>query len=108
MSNPIAVAVSTAYERQFKKLKTDQLKQDARQCRRDIYECLTLQRDSGDQERIKEIIRDRRLKPIQRFRKKVPKRWEATFAPDGRIVWSYDGQTFALIYIGNHSVLDKD
>ena len=109
MSEPdLKVAVSATYERQFAKLKSEELKEGARKCRRELYEMLTLQRAKQSPGRVKEIIMKRRVKPIQKFKKASPKRWEATFAPDGRIVWTFDGSTLSLLYIGNHSVLDKN
>lgn len=110
MSDPYKVAVSEAYKRQFGKLKTEILKEEARKCRRDIYEMLTLQQEQGNTDRVREIVVKRRLKPIQRFKNEKPSRWEATFAPDGRIVFAVDRSAVTLyfIYIGNHSVLDKE
>lgn len=58
-------------------------------------------------EEMERIGQDLRVKVITRFKKQRPRRMEATFAYDGRIVWALDGDLLRFIYIGPHSVLDK-
>ncbi len=58
-------------------------------------------------EQAKDLARNLRVKVIQLFKSKRPRRMEATFAPDGRVVWALDDNILRFIYIGNHSVLDK-
>lgn len=95
---------SSAFPRQYKKLRaTDQDLADA--AIRDLVRLVNIPPNS---EEAKSLARDRRVKVIQRFKKKKPKRMEATFAPDGRIVWALHPKIIYFIYIGNHSVLDKE
>ncbi|MDP4013470.1 MAG: hypothetical protein Q8P38_02440 [Candidatus Nanopelagicales bacterium] len=48
-----------------------------------------------------------RVKPIQRSRRVVPKRMEATYSANGRVVWTLDGDHLVLLYVGDHSVLEQ-
>ncbi|MDR1188482.1 MAG: hypothetical protein LBK95_13685 [Bifidobacteriaceae bacterium] len=105
----IQVAASAAYKRQFRKLKSPSLKAAAQRCAEDIYELVALRRSgAGHATTAETIIRRRRIKAIQRFRHLTPKRFEATFAPDGRIVWAVSGNRLEFIYLGTHAVLDQD
>lgn len=50
-----------------------------------------------------------RAKVIQKFRKRQgPKRMEASFTGDGRIVWMLDRPLIRFLYIGGHEVLNKE
>ena len=105
----IQIALSAVYQRQFRKLKTDDLRRQALEAQRDILLLLQLQAAGiGNEGESRSIATRRRIKVIQRFKKITPKRFEATFAPDGRIAWSYDGTTLAFLLIGTHKVLDLD
>lgn len=105
----IQISLSAIYERQFRKLKSDDLRTRALEAQRDIYRLLELQvSGEGADAEARQIATKRRIKVIQRFRKITPKRFEATFAPDGRIAWSFDGATLAFLLIGTHRVLDMD
>lgn len=63
--------------------------------------------EDRDSEAAKKLARNLRVKVIRRFRSKRPRRMEATFAPDGRVVWALDGDVLRFMDIRNHSVLDK-
>lgn len=105
----LRVDISSTYRRQYRKLKTEALKDDADGCFDDLVVLVTMRRSGqGTSDDARNIIRDGRIKVIQRFAKKRPQRFEATFAPDGRIVWSVDSDTLRLIYIGTHKVLDMN
>ena len=105
----IQISLSAIYERQFKKLKTEALKVQALEAQRDIYRLLQLQAGGeGNEAEARQIATKRRIKIIQRFKRVTPKRFEATFAPDGRIAWSFDGTTLAFLLIGTHRVLYMD
>lgn len=71
---------------------------------RDLVKLVNL--DEPNNEEAKQLARDRRVEIIQRFMVERPRRMEATFAPDGRIVWMADKPFIYFLYIGNHSVLD--
>ena len=45
----------------------------------------------------KVLVRGLRVKVIQRFKNKKPRRLEATFAPDGRIIGAQDGDYLRFI-----------
>ncbi|GEP28848.1 MULTISPECIES: hypothetical protein [Cryobacterium] len=105
----IQIALSTIYQRQFRKLKSDDLRKQALEAQRDILHLLQLQAaGKGSESESRSIATRRRIKVIQRFKSISPKRFEATFAPDGRLAWSFDGTTLAFLLIGTHKVLDMD
>lgn len=95
---------SSAFGRQYKKL-SDSDKDLADAAIKRLVRYLNLPPRS---EQAMTLQADLRVKVIQRFKTKNPRRMELTFAPDGRIVWAIDKGVIRFIYIGNHSVLDKD
>lgn len=107
----LKINVSTNFSKALKKIKSEELKQNAEKLYDDIVEFCEIQLSSKsvEGERAKEIILKRRIKPIRKFRDKRPKRMEATFSADGRFVWTFDSttKTLSFMYLGGHSVIDK-
>lgn len=105
MASPLKLDFTSAFDRQYKKF-SDSDKDIIDAAIRDLTKLVNM---NPNTEEAKELAVALRTKVIQRFRGETPKRMEATFAPDGRIVWSIDRKARLLrfIYIGNHSVLDK-
>lgn len=95
---------SSAFIRQYGKL-PDSDKQLADAAIRNLTAFVNM--EDPNSEGAKQLARNLRVKIIQRFKSKRPRRMEATFSPDGRVVWALDGNVLRFIYLGNHSVLDK-
>ena len=106
MSDPrYQVSFTSTFRRQYKKL-TSADKELADAAIENLVALVNIADPTSDEARRLGV--SLRTKVIQKFRKKRPKRMEATFAPDGRIVWVLDGDLLRLIYIGPHSVLNKE
>ncbi|TAM66024.1 MAG: hypothetical protein EPN48_16725 [Microbacteriaceae bacterium] len=96
---------ASAFKRQYSKL-SESNKKLADDEMRAVVELVNL--DDPNSEAAKKTARELRIKVIQRFKRQRPRRMEATFSSDGRIVWALDKPLIRFIYIGNHSVLDKN